>query len=259
MDRLLERLREAFDEPDVASEAREHLARAKALGMRSDWHGTEKDLDFGRLVVAVNRILPPGGSIETGVLYGGTSALLIMSCAPGAFHLSIDPYGLLKDEFWGDDSLAWDTARGALRRLHQLADDRGVNYSHYLLDSQTFIRADLLRHPGRFNIVHLDGDHSFPTVTAELLYFTEKLTGPVVFIMDDHDDNFPGVNRALVGFHDVLTEIFHRRYDRPPEGIVGFSAWLYPGRPAPSPGLRLRRQAPGIASRLVTRLHHRRK
>jgi hypothetical protein len=259
MDRLPERLREAFDEPDVASEARDHLARAQSLGMLSDWHGTEKELDFSRLVVAVNRTLAPGGSIETGVLYGGTSALLIMSCAPGAFHLSIDPYGLLEDRFWGDDSLAWETARGALRRLHQLADDRGVNYSHYLLDSQTFIRADLLRHPGRFNIVHLDGDHSFPAVTAELLYFTEKLTEPVVFIMDDHDDTRPGVGQALTGFRTVLTEIFHRQYDRPPEGIVGFSAWLYPGRPPLAPGLRLRRQPTGIASRLATRLRHMRK
>lgn len=253
METTLDQLRAAFDAPDVVAEAEGHLARATELGTHSDWRGTDKELDFARLAVAVHRILPAGGSIETGVLEGGTSAILIMACPRGQFHLSIDPYALLREEFWGDEDLAWETARGALRRLHQLADERGVNYAHYLMTSQKFAQADLLDHPGRFNLVHLDGDHTFHGVTAELLYFTDRITEPVVFVMDDHDDGFPGVEQAMTAFAPEMTRVFHRKYERPPEGEVGFSAWLYPGR-KPNPRLRLRREKPRLATRVKNRL-----
>ena len=95
MNGLKERLMGVLSSPEVVRIANEQLARAKALGMVSDWAAAlEKEEDFARLVVAVQRVFPPGGSIETGVLRGGTSALLIQSCAPESFHVSIDPFGL---------------------------------------------------------------------------------------------------------------------------------------------------------------------
>jgi hypothetical protein len=252
MDGLLKRLRDALGAAEVAREATDHLARARSQGMESDWHGSQKELDFAKLVVATNRVLPPGGSIETGVLTGGTSALLIMSCAREAFHVSIDPYGLSSQSYWDETSQAWSVARTTLQRLHKLADDSAVTYCHYLMDSETFVRSDLLQHQGRFNIVHLDGDHSFAAVATELLYFTRKLTGPVVFVTDDHDANHPGVELALKGFREVLTEVIRREYDFPPYGVCGFSAWLYGGV---ADGRRILSKARYLRSRLAGRRH----
>lgn len=225
----------AFDAPDVAEEARQHLERTRGLGLHSDWSEfkTAKELDFARLAAAVRRTFPAGSSVETGVFAGGTSGLLILSCAPHSFHLSVDPYGLASQSYRAGEAdhgyRDWAVARRAARRLTQLADECDVTYFHYLTDSATFCRSDLLQHPTRFNIVHLDGDHSAATVKAELAYFIRKTAGPTVFIADDHDDHCPGVERALRGFRDQLSMLFHRTYQLPGYGIAGFSAWLRGG------------------------------
>jgi hypothetical protein len=230
---LEQQLQDALRSPELHAEAEDRLRRARDLGMNSDWAHDAKELEFARMVAAAHQVLPPGGSIETGVLAGGTSSLLILSCAPDSFHLSIDPYGLPDQEYWDSskpgDREAWPLARRTIRGLHELADERGVNYAHYLMGSETFVQSDLLRHPGGFNVVHLDGDHSFPTVAAELSYFTRKLTQPAVFLMDDHDDVNPGVGLALEGFRRAMTELFHKDYDLGDGVRFGFSAWLHPG------------------------------
>lgn len=217
----------AFESPATARIAEERLAHARAAGMVSDWAGAEaKELDFSRLAVAVQQVFPPGGSIETGVLRGGTSSLLIQACAPESFHLSIDPFGLPEQSYPSAEYVEWKGARLTMRRLHTFADEHNVTYFHYLMGSHTFVQADLFRHPGQFNLVHLDGDHTAKIVEEELAYFIRKLSGPTVYILDDHDEHFPGVEQAVRRFEGRITPLFHKIYDFPNYGPAGFSAWL---------------------------------
>lgn len=231
---------EAFDTPELAEEARRYLERARDLGLRSDWaeFGTSKELDFARLSVAVKRTFPPGSSLETGVFAGGSSGVLIQSGAQQSFHLSIDPYGLASQSYsHGDGEHGyedWAVARMTARRLTALAEECQVTYFHYLMDSAKFCDSDLLQHSGRFDLIHLDGDHSARAVKTELGYFIRKTSGPTVFVLDDHDDHCPGVGRALRAFRDELSMLFHRTYDLPGYGVAGFSAWFRQGRTAPN-------------------------
>lgn len=91
----VDQLLEAWESSSVVAAAEQNLERANSLGLSSDWAGIgAKEMDFARLVAAARNVLPEGGSVETGVFQGGTSALLILSCPPDSFHVSIDPYGL---------------------------------------------------------------------------------------------------------------------------------------------------------------------
>jgi hypothetical protein len=223
---LAERLLSAFSSADAEAEAAERLARTRALGFVSDWEGSPKEGDFARLVSAAARSLPAGSSAETGLFRGGTSSLMILADAPGGFHVSVDPFGLPTQSLPNPEYREWPAVRATLRGLHELAEGSGVTYCHYLTDSLSFIRGDLLAHPARFAMVHLDGDHAYEVVHAELEYFMAKLPGPTLFLLDDHDDHFPGVERALQRFRDELTPVMHRLYDFPGYGEAGFSAWL---------------------------------
>jgi len=244
---LISDLRSALGSAEVAAVAERHLERAHSLGLRSDWEGCEKELDFAKLAAAAAAVLPGGGAVETGVARGGTSAVLIQSCAPGSFHVSVDPYGLPTQSYPNEEYGDWEQARATLSRLNRLAEESGVTYNHYTADSRSFIRADLLRHPGRFTVVHLDGDHSRAVVETELEYFLARVPGPAVFVLDDHDKQNPGVGQGLKRFRGELAEIFHREYDFPPYGICGFSAWLRPPDEAAEPAQR------GFLSRFARR------
>ncbi len=157
--------------------AEQNLEQAKSLGFSSDWAGIgTKEIDFARLVVAARNVLPEGGSVETGVFQGGTSALLILSCPADSFHVSVDPYGLPTQSYEKRECEDWETARRTISRLAGLAAERGVTHCHYFMDSQSFARADLPRHPGRFVIVHLDGPHTEEAVQDDDV-FLEALAG----------------------------------------------------------------------------------
>ena len=224
----VDELWEAWESSSVLAIAEQNLERANRLGLSSDWAGIgTKALDFARLVVAARRILPAGGSVETGVFQGGTSALLILSSAPDSFHISIDPYGLPTQSYSKEEYEDWEMARRTISGLANLAVEKRVTHCHYLMDSQSFVRADLLRHPGRFAILHLDGFHSEGAVREELTYFLERLPGPTVYILDDHDDGCPGVAAGLAGVEHSMRNVFHRYYDTE-WGASGFSAWFNP-------------------------------
>lgn len=236
-------IRSLMADPEVARQAEWLLAESVRRELFCDWGSSpewdyrpcpEKVQDFNRLVLATQRVLPPGGSIETGVFRGGTSGPLILCAPPNSFHVGIDPYGLPEQSYKeanGDIDAGyadWPRARSTLRQLATLADERGVTFCHYLMSAQTFIDADLLRHPGRFSIVHLDGDHSLDAVVAELCYFRKKVGGPALFIMDDHDDYCPDVQIGLDTAGRGLVEIFHNFYHTGHRDMpTGFSAWLH--------------------------------
>jgi hypothetical protein len=180
-------------------------------------------------------VLPPGGSIETGVYRGGTSGPLILSAAAESFHVSIDPFGLpsqsyqeLKNEYG-----AWPEARKVLARLACLAEERSVTYCHYLMAAADFSAADLLQHPGYFRIVHLDGAHTREAVIDELVYFRSKLKGLTLFILDDDDTHFPGVGEAVASSAGAgLVPVLHMYYAFPKMmRPCGFSAWLHGSPP----------------------------
>jgi hypothetical protein len=213
--------------------ANEILTRSRELGLVSDWDDqpTQKPGDFACLIVAASMILPPGGSVETGVFRGGTSGPLIMCASPETFHVAIDPYGLPSQSYpypdlgYGN----WPAARSTIATLAALAEKHGVTLCHYVMDARTFIHADLLQHPASFRIVHLDGDHSKAAVIEELEYFRRRVAAPAIFILDDHDENFPGVAEAMESSAaEGLLPIFHNQYPYPgATHHCGFSAWLH--------------------------------
>jgi hypothetical protein len=230
---LAQRIVGAMSAPETIARATRAMELTRSLGLYSDWDPcVEKVIDFGSLIEAAARVLPPGGSIETGVYRGGTSGPLIVCASPDTFHLSIDPFGLPSQsysEHTGDYG-AWTEVRKTLARLAELGLERSVTYCHYLMASSEFISADLLlHHQSSFRIVHLDGAHTKAAVVDELAYFRRRLPGPTLFILDDHDTNFPGVEEAVNSPAGVgLVPVVHRFYKFP--GLVeacAFSAWLH--------------------------------
>jgi hypothetical protein len=123
--------------------------------------------DFARLCVASRRVLPPGGSVETGVFRGGTAGILLHCTSPDSFHVSIDPYGLPGQSYVDprDESSQWPWPEVRRTMTCLTAHSREITFCHYLMSASAFIRADHLQHPARFQIVHLDGDHSRAAVS----------------------------------------------------------------------------------------------
>jgi hypothetical protein len=64
-------------------------------------------------------------------------------------------------------------------------------------------------------------------VVEELEYFRRRIAGPALFIMDDHDEHFPGVEEAMRDAGAGMAQVLHRYYDFPNYGVAGFSAWLH--------------------------------
>ena len=217
---------------EVAEAANAVIASCRAIDLISDWDAcAEKTNDFAKLCVAAARLLPAGGSVETGVFRGGTAGVLLNCASPDSFHVSIDPYGLPSQSYddMREEYGQWSEVRRTMTRLARLAESREVTFAHYLMAAGDFIRADHLQHPGRFRIVHLDGDHSRAAVAEELAYFRRRIPGPALFILDDHDDHFPGVEEGLRDEGAGLVPIFRGLYDFPGTyGLAGFSAWLHP-------------------------------
>lgn len=224
---LAERICAAMDLPEVIEEAGRSVQECRLRGLVSDWEGCPKVDDFARLIVATARVLPAGGSVETGVYHGGTAGPLVRVAAAESFHVSVDPYGLPSQSYVAQDYGNWPIVRRTLAQLTRFAEKRQVNFHHYLMDSATFIRADLLQHPTSFRIVHLDGDHSQEAVEMELRYFRSRIVGPTLFILDDHDEHFPGVEAALQTSGQGMARVLHRYYDFPNYGVAGFSAWVH--------------------------------
>jgi hypothetical protein len=228
---LSDDLKQLLQSSEIAQAADAVIASCRAIDLVSDWDAcAEKTSDFAKLCVAAAKLLPPGGSVETGVFRGGTAAVLLKCASPESFHVSIDPYGLPSQSY--DDMREaygeWSAVRATMTKLTRLADAREVTFSHYLMGSSDFIRADHLQHPGHFRIVHLDGDHSRAAVAEELAYFRRRIRGPALFILDDHDDHFPGVEEGLQDEGAGLVPIFRGLYDFPGTyGVAGFSAWLH--------------------------------
>lgn len=228
---LSDALKALAESPDIVAAADAMLASCRAIDLVSDWDAcAQKVKDFTRICIAASRLLPPGGAVETGVFRGGTAAILLHCASPQSFHVSIDPYGMPSQSYddMREEYGKWPEMRRTMTRLSELAEAREVTFCHYLMSASDFIRADHLQHPARFRIVHLDGDHSRAAVAEELAYFRRRVRGPALFILDDHDDHFPGVAEGLRDAGGGLVPIFHRLYDFPGDyGVAGFSAWLH--------------------------------
>ena len=226
---LAGRIRAAMESPDVCARAAALRREANRRGLVSDWDASPEKMDaFARLVVAAQDTLGAGGTLETGVCRGGTSALLIASAPQEAFHIAIDPFGLPSQSYANRTKYGrWPHVRTTLAALAALGHERSVTVLPYVMSSQAFIAADLLEHDGPIRIVHLDGDHSRDAVAMELDYFRRRIAGPALFILDDHDAHFPGVEDGFAAAGHGMLRILHAHYDFPDYGVAGFSAWLH--------------------------------
>jgi hypothetical protein len=228
---LADRIRAAMESAEIRRQAEEARTRCKALGFESDWDAVPEKLDcFYRAIFASAAVLPPGGSIETGVFRGGTSGPLILSNPAESFHIGIDPFGLASQsyadlaEVYGQ----WKGARATLAKLSALGDQRDVTYCHYMMAASTFIACDLLEPRAQFRVVHLDGDHSEQAVIEELGYFRRRIRRPCLFVLDDHDSTYPGVEAGVQRAGQGMARLFHNLYDYPGFPTkLGFSAWVH--------------------------------
>jgi hypothetical protein len=227
--KLAETIRATMNVADVGALASRVRRDAVDRGLTSDWQASEAKMDaFARLVVAAQNVLGPGSTIETGVCKGGTSAQLVGSSPVDAFHIAIDPFGLPSQSYANRNKYGrWAHVRDTLAALTALGGARGVTVLPYVMSSQAFVGADLLTHATTFRIVHLDGDHSADAVAQELAYFRGRIAGPALFILDDHDAHFPGVEAGLQRTGDGLVPVLNERYDFPGYGEAAFSAWLH--------------------------------
>jgi hypothetical protein len=215
---------------DLQTEGARNVDTCRRRGLISDWDedDCQKVPHFAALMIAVRSLIPSGGTVETGVYRGGTSALMMLSSDFDRFHVSVDPFGL-QGQAYTDPAHGygnWPEARRTVFELSKLAYEQGINFCHYWMASVQFVSADLLPQPRHFRAVHLDGPHDVGSVTQELHYFRSRIEGPCVFILDDHDDHFPGVQQALDTAGQGLVPILHRMYDTR-YGRCGFSAWLH--------------------------------
>ena len=225
---LVSRLHDVMRAPATRADAERMRCDTERRGLVSDWQASPEKMDaFARLVLAAQAVLGPGGTLETGVCRGGTSALLV-ACAPAeAFHIAIDPFGLPSQSYANRAKYGrWHHVRATLASLAVLGRERAVTVLPYVMSSQTFIAADLLTHEAPIRIVHLDGDHSAAAVAMELRYFRSRVAHPALFVLDDHDAHFPGVEEGLAQEGRGMLRILHERYDFPGYGLAGFSAWL---------------------------------
>jgi hypothetical protein len=161
-----------------------------------------------------------------GVFRGGSSAILIQAVGRRGFHVSIDPFGLRGQSYALAEYADWDAARRTVAALSAFAAERHVYHLHYWMDSASFAAADLLRVPESVAVVHLDGDHSYRAVRDELRYFRRRVKPPALYVLDDHDAHFPGVELAFRLHGRGLHPVLHREYPLPGYGAAGFSVWL---------------------------------
>jgi hypothetical protein len=228
---LAQRILAGMDSEEVRDQADDAIAECKELDFISDWDAVpEKMADFYRVIFAAAKILPAGGSVETGVFRGGTSGPLILSDSPESFHIGIDPFGFSSQsyadlaEVYGQ----WQGARRTMAKLSALGAQQNVTYCHYTMSASRFIQADLLESTIDVRTVHLDGDHSEAAVIEELTYFRRKLARPVLFVFDDHDDTYPGVESGISRAGTGMARVFHRHYNYPGFPTpLGFSAWVH--------------------------------
>lgn len=220
-----------MDDRQVQAQAEAALETSKALGFESDWDAVpEKLRAFRQAIFASAKVLPPGGSVETGVFRGGTSGPLILSNPPESFHIGIDPFGNAAQSYpeLAEAYAQWKPVRRTLKRLTKLAQERDVTYLHYAMGSSRFAECDLLEVGQQVRVVHLDGDHGEPAVIDELTYFRRKIQRPCLFVLDDHDSTYPGVESGMQRAGQGMAKVFHRLYDYPGFPTkLGFSAWVH--------------------------------
>lgn len=228
---LAQKVLAGMESGPVRDSADDAIAQCKELGFISDWDAVpEKIADFYRVLFAAAEVLPPGGSVETGVFRGGTSGPLILSDAPESFHIGIDPFGFPSQSYadLADAYGQWEEARRTMAKLSALGARQNVTYCHYTMSASRFIQADLLEPTVDVRTVHLDGDHGEAAVIEELTYFRRKLARPVLFVLDDHDDTYPGVESGVRRAGQGMARVFHRHYDYPGFATkLGFSAWIH--------------------------------
>jgi hypothetical protein len=228
---LAKKILSSMESPDIQRPAAGAMARCKALGFESDWDAVPEKMEaFYRVIFAASAVLPAGGSVETGVFRGGTSGPLILCDAPESFHIGIDPFGLAAQSYadLADVYGQWKGARATLAKLSVLGEAQNVTYCHHTMAASKFIACDLLNEAADFRIVHLDGDHSEQAVCEELAYFRRKIRRPALFVLDDHDTTYPGVETGMQRAGRGMAKVFHRFYDYPGFPTkLGFSAWVH--------------------------------
>lgn len=169
---------------------------------------------YGRLRFLYRSILrhavaQSGNAVEIGCYKACSTVVMAKACLKKAIGriYSLDLFSGTPD--WNQP---FDTHEAALERIEE----------YELGDCVTLIRADSRAHSWQLpiDVLHVDGDHSYDAVKADLEKFSPFLSSRGLLIADDYDQSHPEVKRAVDDFIGAHPQ--YRIVDRYEEnGIAG--------------------------------------
>lgn len=154
----------------------------ESLGDRfEDWHWEE----YYPRYVAWSKLVKPRAILEMGVRYGYTALALLA------------PLAEARPLFVGIDNESY--VPGSLAVASQLLAIHAPWASVRLLKQSTC--QELQEAPGEFDLIHVDGDHSYEGALLDLRLALDRLAPGGVIIVDDWLD--PDVKRACAEFQQA--------------------------------------------------------
>lgn len=165
------------------------------------WRPTLPTLDDWDLLSFYSAILPRLGPkpsiVEVGVAYGRSLLFLAYSClAIGYSHAQlygVDPLGRPKPAVGSGGTV--ESPRTALQVLLDHATDAEMRLIHLVqLESSA---ACVAFGDNAFNLVMIDGDHSYEGVIEDIDHWLPKIRAGGVLAGHDFGHQYPGVKRAV--------------------------------------------------------------
>jgi predicted O-methyltransferase YrrM len=139
--------------------------------------------------------------LEIGMAFGTSSLAIIAALPKSGLLYSIDPYQT--------DTKHWDSV--GLIRLNE----SNATHKHRLIQEKSFIALpELIKKGNLFDLVYIDGWHTFDGTLIDLFY-SDKLLKPNG-VIGVNDTNFASVNKALKWFishrdyQEVVTDLPHK-------------------------------------------------
>lgn len=135
-------------------------------------------------LIACSAVKPKDFVMEIGVYKGGW-ALTVLINEPTVFVVGIDPYpGLNEVKLELENYI----------KVNKLTEKFKLYDSH-----ENFLKLE--NHKSKFQIIHIDGEHTETAVFRDLMFASEKLSESGIIIVDDFfDKRFPGVTFAVQEF-----------------------------------------------------------
>ena len=139
--------------------------------------------------------------LEIGMAFGTSSLAIIAALPESGLLYSIDPYQT--------DTMHWDSV--GLIRLNE----SNATHKHRLIQDKSFIALpELIKKGDLFDLIYIDGWHTFDGTLIDLFYSDKLLKPNGVIVVND--TSFASVNKAIKWFishrdyQEVVTDLPHK-------------------------------------------------